>query len=73
MKDLIFRIRKSTPEEVAKSVAKNKGSAPWMYMKHLEYWCDGDITKPSDGSMTLCNDTTIHSIIESVKRIENMI
>jgi len=73
MKDLVFRIRKSTPEEVARSVAKNKGSAPWMYLKHIEYWCDSDITKPSIGAMSICDSTTVGSIIEAVRKNENMI
>jgi hypothetical protein len=74
MKNLVFKIYKSTKEEMEGSVKKN-GGQPWMYALRLDYWLDeysGAAGKP-DGCLTMCRQTPLGAILDAIKEKERML
>ena len=73
MKTLVFRIRKSTEEEIHEACIKNKRSAPWMYKYHIGYWMNDHMISSPDGQFTCSGLARIDELIGFIEKKERLL
>jgi hypothetical protein len=72
MKTLIFKIKKSTKEEIDEAVIKNKGQ-PWMYTYHVDYWMNDKMILQSDGTFVCSGMSRIDELINFIEKKERLL
>jgi hypothetical protein len=72
MKTLIFKIQKSTQEEMHKACLENKGQ-PWMYAYHLDYWMNNKMIMSPDGTFFCSSLARLDELIGFIEKKERLL